>query len=80
MSEVIYDKYNDEFEEDVAVFYTDKSVEMREKIDFYSALIDCLNYRLFIASKKYAELMHDYRKLVGLPVKEVANDKTQTCA
>lgn len=75
-----YDKMSELFKEDTAVFYSENSIELRKKIDYYSSLIDRLNYQLFIASKKYAEVMHDYRKLVGLPVKEVANDKTQTNA
>lgn len=69
-----YDQMNESFKEDTGVFFNEDSVALRKKIDFYSSLIDKLNFQLFIASKKYSETMREYRKLVGLPVKEDKNE------
>lgn len=83
MSEKIenfYDDMNESFKNDTNVFFSEDSVILRKKIDYYSSVIDKLNFQLFIASKKYAEVMRDYRKLVGLPVKEDKNGEAEKVA
>lgn len=76
-----YDDMNESFKNDTKLFFSEDSVKLRKEIDFYSSVIDKLNYQLFVASKKYSEKMREYRKLVGLPVKEDKDgDQTQKTA
>lgn len=66
----LYKKLDDEFFEDVKIFFEDDILEMRKTLQYFESLIDKLNYQLFIANKKYKETLINYRKRVGLPVKE----------
>lgn len=65
-----FEQMNDSFKEDTKVFFEDESVEARKKLQFYESKIDRLNYELFVANKKYSEILRNYRISVGLPVKE----------
>lgn len=69
----LYKQLDEEFKEGTNIFFDDDSIEMRKKLQYFESLIDKLNYQLFIANKKYKETLIDYRKRVGLPVKEENN-------
>lgn len=71
----LYKQLDDEFKEDTNIFFDKDSVEIRKKLQYFESLIDKLNYQLFIANKKYKEVFIEYRKRVGLPVKEENNGK-----
>lgn len=69
----LFDKLGEEFKEGTNVFFDDDSIEMRKTLQYYESLIDKLNYQLFVANKKFKEKLTEYRKHVGLPVKEDTN-------
>lgn len=66
----LYKQLDEEFREGTDIFFEDDSIEMRRTLQYFESLIDKLNYQLFIANKKYKETLINYRKHVGLPVKE----------